>query len=431
MSNITRRNFIKIAAGTAAAGMVSFPFIAYGAKKQVVVVGGGAGGATAAKYIAITDSSIEVTLIEQNPKYHTCFMSNEVLTGERSLDYIQFGYDSLAKYGINVVHSRVTGIDSVAKKVTTQNGNTFTYERLIVAPGIDFKWEAIDGYNERIAEKIPHAWLAGNQTTILRDQLHAMKDGGKIIIAVPPKPFRCPPGPYERVSLVAHYLKHHKPKSKILIFDANQAFSKQGLFTQGWEKLYGFGTDKSLIEWIPADKDGTVIGIDADNMTVIAGEFEDEHQVDVINLIPPQKAGKIAFDSGLTNESGWCPVNPKSFESTLQKDIHVIGDAAIASPMPKSAYAANSQAKVCAMAVVAALQGIEMGKPSYINTCYSMIGEDYAVSVAAVYRLEGDKIVSVTGAGGLSPMDASAEDRKREVLYAHSWFKNITHDMFG
>jgi sulfide dehydrogenase [flavocytochrome c] flavoprotein chain len=431
MPKITRRNFLKMTAGTAAAGMINFPFIAHGAKKQVIVVGGGAGGATAAKYIAQTDSSIEVTLIEQHKNYYTCFMSNEVLAGKRSLDSLKFGYDNLAKYGINVVHDHVTDIDAIAKTVTTQNGKTFIYDRLVVAPGIDFKWEAIDGYDEKVAKKIPHAWQFGHQMTGLRNQLNAMKDGGQVIIAVPPKPYRCPPGPYERASLIAHYLKHHKPKSKILIFDANQAFSKQDLFTQGWEKLYGFGTDNSLIDWIPADKGGTVSGVDANNMTVVAGEFEDKHQADVINLIPPQKAGKIAVDAGLTNESGWCPVNPKTFESTLQKHIHVIGDASMISPMPKSGYAANSQAKICAMAVVAALQGVEMGKPSYVNTCYSMISENYAVSVATVYRLEGDKIVSVKGSGGFSPMDATAEDRKREALYAHSWFKNITHDIFG
>ena len=430
MSNLTRRNFIKVAAaGTAAVGMTSFPFIAYGAKKQVVVIGGGPGGATAAKYIAKNDPSIEVTLIEQNPNYHTCFFSNEVLAGERSLDSLKFGYDNLAKYGIKVVHARASKLDPNGKTVTTQDKQTFSYDRLVVSPGIDFKWEAIEGYNSTVAEQIPHAWKAGSQTTTLRNQLEAMKDGGKVIIAVPPNSFRCPPGPYERASLIAHYFKQHKPNSKILILDAKSKFSKQGLFMQGWKKLYGFGTANSMIEWIPVNQGGQIVGVDADNMTVIAGDFEDPHKADVINIIPPQKAGAFAFENGLADESGWCTINPKTFESTLHQNIHVIGDAAVAKPLPKSGYAANSEAKVCAMAVIAALQGIEMGTPSYLNTCYSLIAKDYGISVAAVYRLEDNKIVKVTG--GVSPMDATEEERKRERFYADSWFKNITHDMFG
>ena len=451
MSNLTRRHFIKIAAGAAAAYSLvgcndesekvepgkepnevtgKTPSVT-GPKKKVVVVGGGPGGATAAKYIRKADPSIEVTLIEPNEYYHTCFMSNEVLAGERTMESIKFGYDGLTKYGIKVVRGLATGIDPVAKKVTTEGGHTFSYDKLVVSPGIDFKWEAIEGYDKSAADKIPHAWQAGPQTVLLRKQLEAMKDGGTVIIAPPPNPFRCPPGPYERASLIAHYLKQHKPKSKILILDAKEKFSKQGLFVQGWKDLYGYGTDNSMIEWFPPSKEGNIVRVDAKEMGVYAGEFEDEHKADVINVIPPQKAGKIAFDSGLVDKTGWCPVDKKTFESTLQKHIHVIGDACTATKMPKSGYAANSQAKICAIAVVASLQGKEMGTPSYLNTCYSIIGDDYGVSVAAVYRLQGDVITPVKGAGGLTPMDASAEDRKREVLYAYSWFKNITHDIFG
>jgi sulfide dehydrogenase [flavocytochrome c] flavoprotein subunit len=432
MSNLSRRHFIQLAAGTAAASVIGFPAIIRAASKQVVVVGGGSGGATAAKYIHLADPSIEVTLIDPQPQHYTCFMSNEVLAGERAIDSIKFGYNNLAKQGIKVVQGLVTDIDPTAKKVTTKSGDTFTYDRLVVSPGIDFKWGAIEGYDESTIEKLPHAWQAGPQTTLLRDQLVAMPDGGTVIIVSPPDPFRCPPGPYERASLIAHYLKQHKPKSKVLILDAKEKFSKQDLFIQGWKTLYGYGTDNSMIEWLPPSKEGKVVRVDAKEMMVYAGEFEDKHKGAVINVIPPQQAGKIAHLAGLVDEKGWCPVDKKTFESTiLQKDIHVIGDACIATEMPKSGYAANSQAKVCAAAVVAALQGKEMGTPSYLNTCYSIIGKDYGVSVAAVYRLEGDVIAAVKGAGGLSPFDASAEDRKREVLYAHSWFKNITQDMFG
>lgn len=429
---MNRRHFIRItASATAAASLMSFPFIVRGAGKQVVIIGGGAGGATAARYIRELDDSIEVTLIEPKEHYHTCFMSNEVLSGERSIESIQFNYQGLTKHGVKVIPSRATAIDPEAKKVTLENGDSVSYERLIVSPGIDFKWDAIEGYDQKVSEKIPHAWQAGPQTQTLRQQLEAMKDGGSVIIAPPDNPFRCPPGPYERASQIAMYLKQHKPKSKILILDAKEAFSKQGLFTQGWKKLYGYGSDNSMIEWLPPSKQGKVVRVDANSMTVYAGEFEDAHKADVINIIPPQTAGKIALDSGLADDSGWCPVDKKTFESTRHKNIHVLGDASIATKMPKSAYAANSQAKVCAAAVVAALQGKEMGTPSYVNTCYSIVGPDYGISVAAVYQLQEDTITPVEGSGGLTPTDASAETLKREVAYAHSWFKNITHEMFG
>jgi len=429
MSNITRRHFLTITA----ASMVGFPFIAPAAatKRQVVVIGGGSGGAIAAKYLRMADPTIEVTIVEQDKYYYTCFMSNEVLSGERTIESIKFGYDGLSKYGIKMVYNRALAIDPNAKKIRLQNGDSLAYDRLIVSPGVDFKWDAIDGYDASVIDKMPHAWKAGSQTVVLRKQLEAMKDGGTVIIAPPAKPFRCPSGPYERASQIAHYLKHHKPKSKVLILDANQAFSKQALFTQGWEKLYGYGTDKSLIEWIPSDQGGNIVSVDADNMAVYAGEFEDEHTGDVINVIPPQRAAKIAVEAGLANDSGWCPVNQRTFESSLQKDIHVIGDACITTKMPKSAYAANSQAKVCAEAIVASMQGREMAEPSYVNSCYSIVGKDFGISVASIYHLKDGKIVAVKNSGGVSPLDASPEHRKNEVIYAHSWFKNITHEMFN
>ena len=397
----------------------------------MVIIGGGAGGVIAAKYLRILDSSIEVTLIEQNKYYYSCFMSNEVLGGERTINSIKFSYEGLKKYGIKIIHSQAIAIDPSCKAVKLlEKQQVITYDRLIVSPGIDFQWDAIYGYTPNIIEKIPHAWKSGPQTIILRKQLESMKDGGTVIISVPPKPFRCPVAPYERASLIAHYFKYHKPKSKVFIFDSNQAFSKQALFIQGWKKLYGFGTDNSLIEWIPLEEGGNVLEVSVNDMTVYAGEFEDEHTADIINIIPPQKAGKIAFESGLVDESGWCPVNHRTFESKQQKDIHVIGDA-ITTKMPKSAYAANSQAKVCVEAIVAELQGREMAPPSYINTCYSIVGKDFGISVAAIYHLEEEQIVEIEGSGGNSPLDASPEYRKREMAYAHSWFKNITYDMFN
>jgi len=426
---ITRRKFVQAAGAATAIGVAGVPHLALGASKKVVVVGGGTGGATAAKYIRMADPSVEVTLIEANKHYYTCYLSNEVLSGERTLDSIKFGYTGLAGHGVKVVNDIVTGIDAGKKMVMTKGGKSFAYDRCVVAPGIDFKWEAIDGYDADVAETITHAWKAGSQTATLRNQLKAMKDGGTVVICPPPNPFRCPPGPYERASQIAMYLKYNKPKSKILILDPKDKFSKFGLFTGAWKKLYGFGTDNSMINWVGGAAGGKVESVNAGAMSVQA-EVE-EYKADVLNVIPPQKAGKIAFDAGLT-EGDWCPVNVLTFESTLHAGIHVIGDAAIATAMPKSGYAANSQAKVCAAAVAAMLNGKEPGTPSYVNTCYSIAGEDYGFSVAAVYRLsaDGKTIAGVEGAGGLTPGDASAEQRKREVLYAHSWFANITSDIF-
>ena len=431
-THIKRRDFIKLTGGAAAAGMMvaCAPVVAKPGSKKVVVVGGGTGGATAAKYVRMMDAGIDVTLIEPNQHYYTCYLSNEVLSGDRDISSIRFGYEGLKKRGIKVVHDTATGIDAKAKKVMTKGGQSFAYDRAIVAPGVDFKWEAIEGYDAQVAEKIPHAWKAGDQTDTLRKQLVAMRDGGTVVICPPPNPFRCPPGPYERASQIAHYLKHAKPKSKIIILDPKDKFSKFGLFNQAWKKLYGYGTDDSLITWVKGADGGKVEAVDAGTMTVTA-ELE-EYKADVLNVIPPQKAGKIAFAAGLT-EGDWCPVNKKTFESTIQAGIHVIGDASVAAKMPKSGYAANSQAKVCAAAVVDYLHGREPGTASYFNTCYSIAGKDYGFSVAMVYRLSGDgkTIAGVKGAGGLTPMDASPTTLEREVAYAYSWYDNITQDIFG
>ena len=425
---LNRRTFIQTLGAVAAVGAVGTPYLALGATKKVVVVGGGTGGATAAKYLRLADSSIEVTLIEPNKEYFTCYLSNEVLGGNRDMESIKFGYEGLKKHGVKVVHDYVTGIDAKAKKVTTKGGESFDYDRCIVAPGVSMRYDTIEGYDEKVAETIPHAWKAGKQTTTLRKQLVDMKDGGTMVIVPPPNPFRCPPGPYERASQIADYFKREKPKSKIIILDSKPKFSKQGLFIQGWEKLYGYGTDNSMIEWRPGP-DATVTKVDPKTLTV-TNEF-DEVKADVLNIIPAQRAGEIATTAGLTNDGGWCPIALDTFESTIHKNIHVIGDSSIAKGMPKSGYAANSEAKVCAAAVAAALNGTEMGSPSYVNTCYSVVGKDYGISVAAVYKLAEDKSKIIKVSGGLTPKDANADAHKREVGYAHSWLKNITDDIFG
>jgi sulfide dehydrogenase [flavocytochrome c] flavoprotein chain len=428
---MNRRDFVKATGALAAVGVLGAPAIAFGQGKKVVVVGGGTGGATAAKYIKMADESIDVTIIEPNEEYYTCYMSNEVLSGERTMASIKHGYDGLRARGIKIVHEAATAIDPDKKVVKTASGE-FPYDRCVVSPGVSMVYDKIEGYSAEVADKqMPHAWKAGPQTTLLRSQLEAMDDGGVVLISAPPNPFRCPPGPYERASQIAFYLKEHKPKSKVIILDSKQAFSKQGLFTQGWERLYGFGTDNALIEWQPGP-DAAVVAVDADNMTVETG-FGDEIKGAVINIIPPQVAGKIAIDAGLADDSGWCPVDMKTFESTKHAGIHVIGDAAIATDMPKSAYSANSQGKVAAAAVVAMLNGEEPGVPSYVNTCYSIIGKDYGISVAAVYRLseDGKTIAGVEGSGGLTPADAPDFALAREVQYAYSWYDNIVHDIFN
>ena len=434
MTQFSRRNFLKVTGATAAVGTMGATKLVYGAaKKKVVIVGGGIGGATAARYIMRADSSVEVTLIEANADYYTCFMSNEVLSGERTLDSIKFGYGTLKSEGAKIVIDKVASIDAGSQTVKTAGGESFKYDRCIVSPGISFKWETIEGYDEATSHKIPHAYKAGPQTALLRKQLEAMPDGGKVIIAPPPNPFRCPPGPYERASQIASYLKAHKPKSKILILDPKDKFSKFGLFTAGWKKHYGYGTDNSMIEWVKGAEGGKVESVNASSMTVSAGV--EDFKGDVINIIPAQKAGMIAQSSGLANDSGWCPVDLKTFESTLHKNIHVIGDAAIKSPLPKSGYSANSEAKVCAAAVVALLNGMDTPQPSYVNTCYSVIAPGDGISVAMVYRYNNStmKIDKVEGSGGLTPGydKTSMEMRRREVGYAHSWFKNITKDTFG
>jgi sulfide dehydrogenase [flavocytochrome c] flavoprotein subunit len=391
--------------------------------RRVVVVGGGYGGTIAAKYVRMLDKSIEVVMIERNKQFVSCPFSNFYIAGlTNDMNSLTIGYDKLAaNHGVKMVYAEVTGIDPAAKKVVTDQG-TLDYDRLIVSPGIDFRTEEIEGYDAKTAEIFPHAWKAGAQSTLLRNQLQSMKDGGTVIISMPLTPYRCPPGPYERSCLIAHYLKTHKPKSKLILLDANpDVVSKKPLFTKAWSTYY-----KDNFQYIGGKK---ITKADTGAKLVSVEGIED-FKGDVINLIPPQRAGDIAVKAGLVgDDKKWCPVDAVSFESTKHKGIHVIGDAtALPSdgpPMPKSGYSANSQAKVCAMNVVNLLNGKETIEFSGINVCYSAISDHESVSIAQVFKLEGGKIKS--SATAISPADFSLG--KAEHAYGESWLKNILTEM--
>lgn len=426
MTMFKRRDFLKIMGGVSLAAAMGLNVRRAGAavKARIVVVGGGYGGAIAARYLKMAEPGLDVVLIEKNKQFVSCPFSNEVLAGEGTMEHLTFGYDGLSRHGITVVHDTVVAIDPQKRTVRVEGGKTFDYDRVIVSPGVDFKWGAIAGYDEAASESIPHAWKAGPQTVMLAKQIQSMKDGGVVIITAPDNPFRCPPGPYERAAQIAHYLKQHKPRSKVIILDAKDKFSKQPLFLQGWKQHYG-----DMVEWVAAAKGGEVDGVDVSTRTA-SSVVGVKYKADVLNVIPPQYAGKIAHSTGLVDAKGWCPVNFATFESTLQKNVHVIGDACIGGAMPKSAYSANSQAKVCAAAIIASLRGEDPAEPAYTNTCYSLITPEHGISIAGIYQLKDGKLIEVPGSGGVSPMDASAAFRKMEVAHARSWYKNITTEMF-
>jgi sulfide dehydrogenase [flavocytochrome c] flavoprotein chain len=342
----------------------------------------------------------------------------------RALPAQQFGYDKISASGIDVVFATATGVDAPARRVALEGGTSLTYDRLIVAPGIDIRWDGLPGYTEAVATKMPHAWKAGEQTLLLRRQLEALEDGGVVVMSVPANPFRCPPGPYERASLIAHYLKTRKPKSKILILDAKDTFSKQRLFQEAWKEFY-----PDHLEWVALSKGGRVTSIDAGTQTFIT-EFG-EYKAAVANVIPPQKAGRAAFLAGAVDQTGWCPIDPVTFESKSSPNVHVVGDATIAGGMPKSAFSANAQAKVCAAAVVDLLAGRTPVQPKLINTCYSLVAPDYGISVAGVYEPVNGVLTDVPGAGGVSPIEAPRAERAQEALFAEGWFNTITAEVFG
>jgi NADPH-dependent 2,4-dienoyl-CoA reductase/sulfur reductase-like enzyme len=419
---MTRRN--AVFGITMAAATLARPSISRAQSTgRVVVVGGGFGGAACARALKRAQGNLQVILIEPNAAFTSCPFSNEVIAGLRDIEAQQFGYDGLRAEGVTVISQAVTTIEPQQRSVLTADGVALPYDRLVLSPGIDFHFEALPGYDDAASEKMPHAWKAGAQTLLLRRQLEAMADGGTVAIAVPANPSRCPPAPYERASLIAHYLKTKKPRSKVLILDAKDNFSQQRLFEKAWKELYG-----DMIERIGLSQGGRVTSVDPATMTIVT-EFGN-YTPDVANVIPPQRAGQIAEIAGAADHTGWCPIDPVTFESKLVRNIHVIGDACLGGGIPKSASAAGAQGKACAAAIVNLLAGRAPETPRLTGVCYNIVAPGYGFSLAGNYQPKGDIFAEVEG-GATSPVDAPREVRAREAAEAERWFQTITADTFG
>jgi sulfide dehydrogenase [flavocytochrome c] flavoprotein chain len=412
---------MKISRRSVAAGLASLTVsqLARGAAvARATIIGGGYGGASVARALKDLDPSIRITLVEREAQFYSCPFSNGVLGGLWSLDRIRFGYERLSTQGIDVLHDTVTVIEPDSRSVVLASGRRLDGDFIVAAPGIQFQWGAIEGYSESVAEKMPHAWKAGPQTSLLRRQLISM------VISVPPPPYRCPPGPYERICLIAHFLKTMKPRSKILVLDAQDSFSKQPLFEEAWASLY-----PGIIERVPGLDSGRVRKVDPRSMTLTT-DFDD-HRAAVANIIPPQKAAQVLIDAGLDDGTGWCPVDPISFESTRAKGVYILGDAGMAGDMPKSAFSANVQAKSCAAAIAAVRAGRNPIPTKLVNVCFSLAAPDYGFSIADVYEQQPGKIVLLDRNGRTTPTGSGPDVHKREAEFARSWFDTLTNEIFG
>ena len=419
---VSRRTFGL--AALSATGALLAPQVMAAGRPNVVVVGGGVGGATVARYLAkASKGEIKVTLIEPTRMYYTCFFSNLYLGGFRDFSSIGHAYGTLASaYGINVVHDWAIGVDRDARTVSLASGGKLAYDRIVIAPGIDFKYESVPGYGLEAAGRMPHAWKAGSQTQLLKAQVEGMREGGTYVMVAPPNPFRCPPGPYERISMVAHVLKQRNPSAKIIILDTKEKFSKQALFEEGWADHYG-----GMVEWLPASIVGKIARVDADAMEIHTdGEV---FKADVANVIPAQKAGAVAMAAGLADDSGFCPIVPATMQSQMDENVFLVGDATIAGDMPKSGFSANSQAKVAAMAIRSSLSGSKLFPARFANTCWSLIATDDGVKVGAKYEATEEKIAKTEGFISKTGEDAAL--RKRTYEESLGWYEGITSDVFG
>jgi sulfide dehydrogenase [flavocytochrome c] flavoprotein chain len=427
MSDVSRREFAKLA-GLAGVGALSFSWPTFAIAQRaakVVIVGGGAGGATVAHYLKKDGPELDVTLIEANPIYSSSFFSNLYIGGFRSLESLNHTYGGLRRVGVKVVHDVASDVNTSTKTVRTRGDRTYAYDRLVLSPGIDIKFDSIPGYSRDAARIMPHAYNTNaQQKRLLKRQLSAMRDGGTVVMVTPNNPFRCPPGPYERACMIGHYLKTRKPKSKLVIFDPKKAFSKQPLFTEAFENHY-----KGIIELnLTTDIDDfSVLSVDPKTKEIVTKAGR-KVKADVANIIPQQRAGEIAAKAGCT-EGDWCPINPENFSSKKVKDVYVLGDASIAAEMPKSAFSANSQAKVVASDILAELAKKDKFPPRFRNTCWSLLAPDDDVKIGANYAPKDGKLdpsgsfVSQTG--------EAADVRKQNYQESVAWYANITADMFA
>lgn len=423
---LSRRQF-GAAVLAVASGAVARPAIAR-SEAKVVVVGGGAGGATVAGALKALSPALEVTLVEANAKYTSCFFSNAYIGGFYKLAGLTHDYAGLSAAGVTVVHDRAGTIDTAKKTVVLNSGKTLSYDRLVVAPGIDFKWSSIEGYSEEVAKTMPHAWRGGDQAFTLRQQLEKMDDGGTVVISAPKLPYRCPPGPYERACVIANYLKQSKPKSKLVILDAKMTFTKQSAFQDAFDRYY-----KDIIELHLSNDidDFTVSRVDPHDgeIRTIAGL---NIKAAVANIIPPQTAGSIAMQSGLTDPE-WCPVDPESFASTKVDGVYVLGDSAIANEMPKSAFSAHSQGLAVAARIAAELESRRPEAGRYRNTCWSIVAPDDAIKIGADYAagtLPGGKAGLLPSNAFVSKPGESAAERKAVFDEAFAWYPTLISQIF-
>lgn len=442
-----RRQFLL--AGAASLGLASFPAIvrAGQASARIVIVGGGVGGATAAKYLKLADPTLQVTIIEKNPIYIRPYGSSEVLNRHVTMDDLQVRYDALRqKHGVAFVFDAARSLDPTGKTVTTASGKVLAYDKLIVSPGIKLRYDSLPGYSEQLAEtQVPSGWIAGAQTALLARQLQSMREGGVFVLAAPPNPYRCPPGPYERAALMTEWFSRHNPRAKVVIADPKDSFVTDETAMLGWNRLYGFqppaeyrgkikaelkpSSQPCALEWIQAKTGGTPQRLDAKTMTLhtAGGAIK----ADVINVIPAMVAGQVAFDFGLTNDSGFCPVHRSTFESTLHKDVHVIGDASVADAMPKSGFSANTQAKWVARVIAEGLAGRDPGTPVWENTCYALAGKDYGLFVADVFKIKDDGKIGRVNKARYLPFDATPAQIRLSAVYQQAWIQAFTQDIFA
>ena len=420
---LNRRQFSALLAAGGAAGVLGMPNVARAAKPRVVVIGGGAGGATAARYLAKDSAgAIDVTLIEATKRYYTCFFSNLYLGGFRDYASIGHGYGGLAvNHGVNVVHDWAENVDRAARTVNLASGASIPYDHLVISPGIDMKYDSVPGYSVEAQTRMPHAWKSGTQIQVLKAQIEAMPEGGTFVMVPPPNPFRCPPGPYERISMVASLLKERNPTAKIIVLDPKEKFSKQALFTEGWQQHY-----PDMIEWLPASVSGGVLNVNPETMEI---ETDIEtFKADAACVVPAQKAGTIAHVAGVT-DGDWAPIDPATMQSRADEKITVLGDASVASAMPKSGFSANSQAKVAANAIRGELTDSRVFPARYANTCWSLIAANDGVKVGASYKAGEDKIEATDKF--ISKTGEDADLRKATYEESEGWYSGITADMFS